>query len=335
MLHTRFIDFYNRAAIRINPDNVYIVNRGNGSNNANGSNVNYSDSPPVPLYSSPGQWYDVLVRTVGDAMLVWIKEQDGIYGDWDTAITYLPPILAVDNLQTDASNYLRLILGADIARPHPFGGLRFDNLELQTVSCGGMPPALYTPCDDVVISEIFPHVPTEPMCADENCEYQLVEPWVEFWNPGSSPIDISGWGLSNSMSSPVQYTLPSGSYLNPGYTVIVFSEDVNSPYYRGFTLAGSDTLALLCNDGAGEKSVTSEFKIAHYVIYPILTANQSYSLALSGGFNFWKISVPTPSRIWQWFKRTDWNLNVYWAWTIQQLPDPQVRFPFFVYEEHP
>ena len=49
--------------------------------------------------------------------------------------------------------------------------------------------------------------------ADEDSDF---EDWIELINTGSTAVDLSGWGLSDSESDPFEWTFPAGAEISPG-----------------------------------------------------------------------------------------------------------------------
>lgn len=75
-----------------------------------------------------------------------------------------------------------------------------------------------------------------------------LEDAVEFLNLGSSPIDLSGWFLSNNTSDPMKYRVPNGTTLPPnGYIVFYeyqFNTGASNPGSFNFNSAHGDEVAL-------------------------------------------------------------------------------------------
>lgn len=59
--------------------------------------------------------------------------------------------------------------------------------------------------------------------------------YVEFTNIGTTPVDISGWFVTDSGGDTVdkaeRFTLPAGSILQPGQFYIVTEKDLSTPLY--------------------------------------------------------------------------------------------------------
>ncbi|HSJ36198.1 MAG TPA: lamin tail domain-containing protein [Acidimicrobiia bacterium] len=75
--------------------------------------------------------------------------------------------------------------------------------------------------------------------ADGNDNFNLDDEWVEFTNPGSAPLDLTGWSVKDESASH-RYYFPSGFSLGSGATV------------RLHTGCGDDTASTLywCNQGS-------------------------------------------------------------------------------------
>lgn len=93
---------------------------------------------------------------------------------------------------------------------------------------------------DVVVSEVLSH--TDPPLEDA----------IELQNPGSQPVDISYWWLSDAASDLKKYQFPSGSILPPhGFLVVYAFQFGVGP--RGFNLdsAEGDEVFLSAGDAGG------------------------------------------------------------------------------------
>jgi hypothetical protein len=63
--------------------------------------------------------------------------------------------------------------------------------------------------------------------ADEDGDF---EDWIELYNDGTEPVDLSGWGLSDSYSNPFKWTFPEDTVLEAGSYLLVWAsgKDRNS-----------------------------------------------------------------------------------------------------------
>ncbi|MFC1694178.1 CotH kinase family protein, partial [Candidatus Latescibacterota bacterium] len=57
-------------------------------------------------------------------------------------------------------------------------------------------------------------------------EVRLIPDWIELFNPGNSPIDLTGYGLSDNSDDPFKWVFPY-CILNPGYHKLVYASDEN------------------------------------------------------------------------------------------------------------
>ncbi|NCC94610.1 MAG: lamin tail domain-containing protein, partial [Opitutae bacterium] len=60
---------------------------------------------------------------------------------------------------------------------------------------------------------------------DEDGEYW---DWVEIWNAGAGPVDLAGWGLSDSDSNPFKWTFGAVT-IQPGEFLVVWASSKNRP----------------------------------------------------------------------------------------------------------
>lgn len=61
---------------------------------------------------------------------------------------------------------------------------------------------------------------------DEDGDY---EDWIELYNYGSETVDLSGWGLSDDTSQPMQWTFAEGTEIAAGQHLIVWASGKNRP----------------------------------------------------------------------------------------------------------
>ena len=91
---------------------------------------------------------------------------------------------------------------------------------------------------NVVVNEVLAH--TDPPLEDA----------VEFYNPGATSVDISGWYLSNNRSVPKKYVVPAGTVIPAGgYQVF---------YQYQFFLDSSDPASFTFNSAHGDEVVLSQ-----------------------------------------------------------------------------
>ena len=106
---------------------------------------------------------------------------------------------------------------------------------------------------DVVISEIM----------TDNGEFDAngnAYDWIELHNTGSKPVDISGWGLTDSKTDLYAFTFPAGTSLKADEYAIVYccgeDDNANRPrnqiYYAHFKLGASGETIRLTDKGGTE-----------------------------------------------------------------------------------
>jgi hypothetical protein len=86
--------------------------------------------------------------------------------------------------------------------------------------------------------------------------------WIELYNGGGTPADLSGWHLTDNSANPAKWTFPAGTVIPAGGYRVVFASSNNAPDANGnlhtnFSLsAGGEYLGLNQPDG----TVVSEFE---------------------------------------------------------------------------
>lgn len=122
----------------------------------------------------------------------------------------------------------------------------------------GIPVALATP----MISEFM--ASNQTTIADQDGDYT---DWLELFNPGPSPANLSGWYLTNKATKPTKWRIPAVTLPAGGYIVIFCSEknytDPTQPLATSFNLSASGGyVALVEADG---KTVASSYSyLAQY-----------------------------------------------------------------------
>jgi hypothetical protein len=101
----------------------------------------------------------------------------------------------------------------------------------------------HVPLRSVVISEVLAH--TDPPLEDA----------IELQNISPSPVDLSGWWLSDSLRHPRKYQIPASTILGPGQFAVFYenqvNRDSNSPSSFALSSAHGDELVLSAADTAG------------------------------------------------------------------------------------
>jgi hypothetical protein len=121
----------------------------------------------------------------------------------------------------------------------------------------------------------------------------VYDDWIELTNNGASPVDLSGWHLTDTAGSPAKWTFPAGASIAAHGQLVVFAANtpaapsiVNGEYRaNNFALsAGGEYLGLTRPDS----TVVSEYAPT----FPAQTTNVSYGIDVNGSIGFF--STPTP-----------------------------------------
>ena len=114
--------------------------------------------------------------------------------------------------------------------------------------------------------------------------------WVEIYNGGTEPVDLSGWGLSDNINWPRKWQFPSGVMIWPGEYKVVMLDGLNAADTQGmlhasFKLArmGGETMTL--SDASGY--------VLDKLYLPEIPTDYSYGRTFGlGGFFYY--DAPTP-----------------------------------------
>ena len=137
----------------------------------------------------------------------------------------------------------------------------------------------------VFISEVLASSDeTVPANGEKACD------WIELYNAGTQPVDISGFGLSDSISWPRKWQFPAGTTIYPGeYKLVRCDKSVNSGYGNaphasfGLSKAGGETITF-CNP---------EGRVLDKLYIPAMHTDVAYGRSLeTNGFFYYR--VPTP-----------------------------------------
>ncbi len=123
-----------------------------------------------------------------------------------------------------------------------------------------------------------------------------VQDWVELYNPGNTPLDLSGYGLSNKSKSPFRWVFPSGATIQAKQHLRVWLSGkdravVGAPLHTSFNLDnGADTLTLFAPNG------TSAGLLMDTASAPLMKADTSWCRMPSGDITsaFVHCATPTP-----------------------------------------
>jgi len=111
--------------------------------------------------------------------------------------------------------------------------------------------------------------------------------WIELYNSGTAPLDLSGYGISDNMRDLHKYVVPEGTVLNAGDYLVLYamsaSEDTQSPYITNFGLSKSGDYLFITD---------AYFGLVTQMEIPVLYTDVSYARAADGTFGY--SGVPTP-----------------------------------------
>jgi hypothetical protein len=102
--------------------------------------------------------------------------------------------------------------------------------------------ANFLPFNDVVISEALSHTDLP------------LEDAIELFNPTVTPVDISGWYLSDSQLEPRKFRIPDGTIIQPGGFMVFYEYQINPTFlFPSFSLssANGDEIFLSLTDTNG------------------------------------------------------------------------------------
>lgn len=134
----------------------------------------------------------------------------------------------------------------------------------------------------VYVNEVLPF--NETTNQDESGDF---DDWFELYNPGTAPIDISGWTASDDGGT---FTFPKGSTIPAGGHLLVWADDEvkEGPLHAPFTLSsGGDGVTL--SDSQGE--LVDELSWFSPVERK---ADVSYGRSPDGSSTLMDFSTPTP-----------------------------------------
>lgn len=140
----------------------------------------------------------------------------------------------------------------------------------------------------VFLNEVLPNNSTG--LADSKGER---EPWIEVFNAGIAPVELSGWGLTDSYGTLNKWLFPAGTVIAPGQFLVVFgdgepAEATGTELHTGFRInAAAGSLALSRPQGGS-------LAVVDYLDYTGLTANQSLASVPDGQLFIRQPSVATP-----------------------------------------
>jgi hypothetical protein len=121
--------------------------------------------------------------------------------------------------------------------------------------------------------------------------------WLELHNPGSTPIDLAGWWLSDDLSTPKKYQLPAGTSLPAGGYLVVTAAQFGAGTIPFGLNSDGDHACLAAADGAGAltgyRAQISFGASASGVSFGRIPATGLPNG--KGGAEFWPLTATTPA----------------------------------------
>ena len=126
---------------------------------------------------------------------------------------------------------------------------------------------------------------------DENGDY---DDWLELYNPGAEPMDLSNWKMTDAFEEYVAggkegYTFPAGTSIPAGGYLIVWGDDEpeEGPLHMNFKLKSEGEMVSLINP---------QGDVHQNISWPALSSTESYAAVPDGSVNFQQDQTPTASR---------------------------------------
>lgn len=119
--------------------------------------------------------------------------------------------------------------------------------------------------------------------------YGVYSDWIELYNAGNSPVDLSGYGLSDKAEEPLRWVFPSGTTIAAGERKIVFASNQASngnELHTGFGLSKNGETLVLSNP---------QGNILQQVEVPTLAEDSTYGRTPDGSAVF-EVMQATPGK---------------------------------------
>ena len=84
-------------------------------------------------------------------------------------------------------------------------------------------------------------------------EMGQAEDWIELYNRGAAPVDISGMYMTDDLEQPTKWEIPAGTVLAPGDSLHIWADEdlLDGPYHADFKLStNGEQVALVDVDGS-------------------------------------------------------------------------------------
>ncbi len=117
------------------------------------------------------------------------------------------------------------------------------------------------------------------------------EDWVELYNTTSSPIDLTGWYLSDKITNPLKWIIPSGTIPANGYKMVFCSGRglvTGNELHPNFKLTQTDNEYIILSNTLGNA-------VDSYQITQMTKSNHSIGRSTTGAVDFKLFPSPTPN----------------------------------------
>ena len=117
------------------------------------------------------------------------------------------------------------------------------------------------------------------------------EDWIELYNTSSSPVDLTGWYLSDKINNPLKWIIPSGTIPANGYKVVFCSgRDLVSgnELHPNFKLTQTDNEYIILSNAFGNA-------VDSYQITQMTKPNHSIGRSTDAAADFKLFTSPTPN----------------------------------------
>ncbi|WP_051411571.1 CotH kinase family protein [Ruminococcus flavefaciens] len=150
-------------------------------------------------------------------------------------------------------------------------------------TAGVFPVATASAASGVTINEVCPKNTT--YAAPDGQMYD----WVELYNNSGSPVDISGWGLTDKADNPYRFTIPSGTVIQPNTGKVFFCDGTAGETNASIAPFGLSTSGetLTLTDASGN--------IASQITFEDMAKDTSYGQYPDGSGEFYVMST-TPGK---------------------------------------
>ena len=117
----------------------------------------------------------------------------------------------------------------------------------------------------------------------DNGEYS---DWLEIFNDGTSPVNLSGWRLSDSGDN-TEWSIPSGTILPADSFLLIWADGTGTGLHTSFSLSADGEELTLYNN-AGTK--------VDFIAFPAQLTDVSYGRETNGASTWGFFNQPTPRK---------------------------------------